>query len=65
MKPGDVKVRDVVSGREILSLQGHTSAAFSPDGKRLASVSWDHETVRVWDLGLLTATPGRAADPSR
>ena len=45
--PGDgewgptVKVWDVASGRELLTLQGHTgfvlSVAWSPDGKRLAT----------------------------
>ena len=44
-----------------LALAGHTglvnSAAFSPDGKRIVTASWD-KTARVWD-----ADDGRGADP--
>ena len=43
---------DATSGEELKSLAGHTDAvlsvAFSPDGSRIISGSYDN-TVRVWD----------------
>jgi len=47
-----VKVWDVASGQETLTLKGHRgpvlSVAFTSDGRRLVSGS-DDETVRIWD----------------
>jgi WD40 repeat protein/serine/threonine protein kinase len=54
-----VKIWDVQTGEEVLSLQGYTGAvggmAFSPDGTRLASASYDRGAtnkpgeVKLWD----------------
>jgi WD40 repeat protein/serine/threonine protein kinase len=64
---GTAKVWEVPSGKEVMSLQGHsaaiTSVAFSPDGSRLATGSEDH-TTKIWhltaEIGQLILTGHRA-----
>src|SRR5262249_12363155 len=65
--PAELKVWDAFTGKKVLTLEGHTNdvarVAFSPDGKRIASGSGDHDKqgeplpgeVKVWD-----AVTGRA-----
>jgi WD40 repeat protein len=52
--PLGIDVFDLVSGKRIKQLDGHWnrigSIAFSPDGRKLASVGVSADTVKIWWL---------------
>src|SRR5438876_191165 len=51
-KPSEVKLWDTKTGGERLAFRGHsgkiTSLAFRPDGKQIATASYD-ATIKLWD----------------
>ncbi|HEY7309887.1 MAG TPA: serine/threonine-protein kinase [Gemmataceae bacterium] len=51
-QPGEVRIWDLVTGRETLILDGHkariSSLAFSPDGRRLVSSDYKG-VIRIWE----------------
>ena len=48
-----IKLWDVATNKELATIKGHHQAvwslSFSPDGKTLASASWDG-TIKLWDV---------------
>jgi WD40 repeat protein len=51
----EVRLWDLTSGRQVMAFGSDIAGArellaFSPDGRRLASLSWLHDAVRIWEV---------------
>ncbi len=59
-----IRLMDVKTGKELISLVGHTDGvndvAFSPNGTAIASISEREGTLRLWGLPLAAAVPATA-----
>ena len=57
-----IRIWDSATGKRLFQINGHehvvSAVSFSPDGKRLASGSWDN-TGFVWDLERLKSVQGQ------
>ena len=58
-----LRVWDLETGRELLTLEGHSGVSVSPDGRRAVSAS-DDKTLKVWDLELGTIVATFTCDAS-
>ena len=53
---GTIRLREAATGRPVLTLRDHrnldavTGLAFSADGRRLASISFNYQAVTLWDV---------------
>ncbi|RPH88674.1 MAG: WD40 repeat domain-containing protein, partial [Chroococcales cyanobacterium metabat2.561] len=49
-----IKIWEVATGKQLRTLAGHSnvvwSVVYSPDGRYLASGSWDN-TIKIWRVG--------------
>jgi Tol biopolymer transport system component/biopolymer transport protein ExbD len=67
IRPGELRLWDAATGKLLAAVRGHdgqvTCAVFSPDGRYVATASWDG-TVKLWNVSQLRAR-GVSEAPTR